>query len=401
MRQPPKAGWRLMALLIVMSSIGPLSVNIIVPALPGLTRALEADPSVSQLTISLYFAGLACAQLMMGALSDRFGRRPVLLAGFLITVVTSIAAASATNIVFLVVARTIQAFGAATGIVVGRAIVRDIYARDKAASMLGWVTMSVVAIPMFGPLLGGVLEMWWGWRAIFLVLGAATLLTLIWAAVALPETRPPNAAAAQSIGRLWSEARALLLTPAFAGFVIAAGMISGPFYTILGGGPHVVITLMGRSAAELGAWFAFVSFGYMLGNFLAGRFSVRYGVNAMVWWGLLIELVATLVGVVMVALLPDGGPWVIFVPLLIVYVGNGVALPNAIAGAVSVRSEAAGTASGVAGFVQMGCGALISQFISYPLEGATTAMPLVVAMVAQGVAGLVLFWLLVRPSRPS
>src|SRR5215831_11423071 len=188
------AGWRLLALLVAVSSVGPLSVNIILPALPGLSLALSADPAAVQLTVSLFFAGLAFAQLLLGPLSVRFGRRPVLLAGFAVTVLTSLAAAAATNVTELVAARTAQALGASTGIVIGRAIIRDLYARDRAASMLGWVTMSVVAIPMFGPLIGGLLQESRDWRAIFLFIGVASSLTLLWAAFALPETRPVRAA---------------------------------------------------------------------------------------------------------------------------------------------------------------------------------------------------------------
>jgi MFS transporter, DHA1 family, multidrug resistance protein len=186
--RPPTtaAGWRLFALLIALSSVGPLSINIIVPAIPGLALAFAADPAIVQLTVSLYFGGLGLAQLPLGSLSDRFGRRPVLLGGFAVTVLTSFAAAAATNVTALVVARTAQALGAATGIVIGRAIIRDLYARDRAASMLGWVTMSVVAVPMFGPLIGGLLEEAWGWRAIFLFIGTTSLLTLLWATIALP-----------------------------------------------------------------------------------------------------------------------------------------------------------------------------------------------------------------------
>jgi DHA1 family bicyclomycin/chloramphenicol resistance-like MFS transporter len=198
---------------------------------------------------------------------------------------------------------------------------------------------------------------------------------------------------------LWTEARALLSTPELLGFVLSCGMISGPYYAILGGAPHIIITQMGRSSAVLGLWFVASSLGYMLGNFLAGRFSVRFGVNAMVWWGLVVEFVGAALGLVLVLAVPEAGPITIFAPASLIYVGNGMALPNAIAGAVSVRPQTAGTASGVAGFVQMGYGAVVSQLINYPLEGAASAMPLVWAMLAQGLAGLVIFWVLVR--RPS
>jgi MFS transporter, DHA1 family, multidrug resistance protein len=376
-----------------------LSVNIIIPAVPGLAVSLEADPAAVQLTISLFFAGLATAQLVLGALSDRFGRRPVLLTGFLITVVTSFAAAAATGIASLVVARTLQAFGASTGIVIGRAIVRDLYSRDRAASMLGWVTMSTVVVPMFGPLIGGLLDEWWGWRSIFLFIGFSALIVVVWAAVSLPETRPPQAATAMSFRQLGKESRALLSTPAFAGFALCAGMISGPYYAVLGAVPQVMITQMGRSPAELGLWFILSSLGYMVGNYIAGRFSARFGIYTMIWWGLAIEFVACAGGVAIVPLADTLGPIVIFGPITVIYIANGIALPSAIAGAISVRPQAAGTASGVAGFTQMGCGALISQLMTYPMAGATSPLPMTLANLAIAIAGLAIYWWLIRPYR--
>jgi DHA1 family bicyclomycin/chloramphenicol resistance-like MFS transporter len=389
----------MLVLLVAMASVGPLSINIIVPAIPGLAASQHADLATVQLTISLFFAGLAGAQLALGSLSDRFGRRPVLLAGFAIAVVTSFAAAAATGVGWLIAARTLQALGAATGIVVGRAIVRDVFSRDKAASMLGWVTMSTVVIPMFGPLIGGVLDEWWGWRAIFLFSGITGLIVLVWAAVGLPETRNPQTASVGSLRQLGAEARALLSTPAFVGYALCAGMISGPYYVVLGAAPQVVITQMGRSPAELGLWFILTSLGYMLGNFIAGRFSAAYGIFSMIAWGLWLELAGTILGVLLLPLLPLAGPIALFGPITVTYIANGIALPSAIAGAISVRPQAAGTAAGVAGCTQMGCGALISQLMSYPMANATSALPMTLAMLAIAVIGVLLYWLLIRPSR--
>ena len=176
-------------------------------------------------------------------------------------------------------------------------------------------------------------------------------------------------------------------------------MISGPFYTVMGGGPHVVMTLMGRSATEFGMWLVFASTGYMAGNFLAGSLSVRYGGNTMLWWGLFLQFFGSLASALYVSSVRDAGPAAIFIPLFLVYLGNGMALPNAIAGAVSVRPNAAGTASGVTGCVQMGWGAIISQLIAYPIAGATSAAPFAWIMFLQAFAGLLFFWLLVRPEK--
>ena len=384
---------RLLVLLVGMSAIGPLSLNILVPAVPGLVATLASDVPTVQLTMSLYLFGLAFAQLALGPLSDRFGRRPVLLIGLAITAITSIAAAAATSIVGLIVARTAQSFGASTGLVVGRAMIRDLYERDRAASMIGWVTMGVIVAPMVAPLLGGLLDTAFGWHSIFIFIAAASALVLIWAAVELPETR---AAQAMEPVRMWTEIRALAVSPSFFGYVLAAALGSGPFFVFLGGSPHAVITIMGQSSAVYGAWFAVNSVGYMAGNFGAARFSQRYGVNAMIWWGTAISIAGGILSCLLSWLVPHWGPAIIFGPQLIMSVGNGMLLPNSIAGAVSVRPQAAGTASGVTGFVQMAIGAGAAQYGSHLLADATTPLPMSIAMLAFAVATGLAFGLLVR-----
>ena len=399
MSHPPKpeevrrAPWRLLVLLVGMSAIGPLSLNILVPAVPGLVATLKSDPATVQLTMSLYLFGLAFAQLALGPLSDRFGRRPVLLSGLGITAITSIAAVAATSIAGLIVARTAQSFGASTGLVVGRAMIRDLYERDRAASMIGWVTMGVIVAPMVAPLIGGLLDTAFGWHSIFVFIAAASVLVLIWAAVELPETRATHA---MEPVRLWTEIRALAASPSFAGYVLAAALGSAPFFVFLGGSPHAVITIMGYSSAVYGAWFALNSVGYMAGNFGAARFSQRYGVNAMIWWGTLIGIAGGVISCVLSWLVPHWGPAIIFVPQLIMSVGNGMLLPNSIAGAVSVRPQAAGTASGVTGFVQMAIGAGAAQFGSHLLAEAATPLPMSIAMLGFAVATGLAFGALVR-----
>ncbi|MDO8878153.1 MAG: MFS transporter, partial [Pseudolabrys sp.] len=159
--------WRLLPLLIAMTAIGPVTLNILVPALPGMITRLGTDAATVQLTLSLFLLSLACAQLVLGPLSDRFGRRPVVLAGLALSVAASLGAIAASSIGALIAARIIQAAGASTGIVIGRAIIRDLYDRDRAAGMIGLVTTAMVIAPMVSPLVGGILDTAFGWEAIF------------------------------------------------------------------------------------------------------------------------------------------------------------------------------------------------------------------------------------------
>lgn len=386
---------RLLPLLIAMTSIGPLSLNILVPAVPALAVTLAADPNLVQLTISLYLLGLAISQLALGPLSDRFGRRPVVLAGLAVTAISSAAAAAVSGIVGLIVARTLQSFGASTGLVIGRAIVRDLVDRDRAAAMLGLVTAAVVVAPMFGPLIGGILDTAFGWQSIFIFTAVVSALVLLWAALALPETRPERAAGGEH-GHFRSDLRALLSDRRFYGYMLAAAFTSGPFFAFLGGGPHMVVTQMGRTSAEYGLWWVLTSVGYMAGNFAASRLSLRHGVDPLIKWGLWSQFIGCIVLAVLTEMYFHLGPGIPFLLLLVVFIGNGIALPNAIAGAVSVRPQAAGTASGITGFVQMASGAVITQITGWALIGAPTALPMTLIAVAVSVAGLAALFLLRR-----
>lgn len=386
--------WRLIALLIVVSAVGPLSLNILMPAVPGLAATFATDAGVVQLTLTLYLVGLAVSQLVLGPLSDRFGRRPVMIAGLAVTVVASFAALAAASIGGLIVARTVQALGASTGLVIGRAIIRDLFARDRAAAMIGWVTMAMVVSPMIAPLIGGVLDTAYGWQATFAFVGAFAALALVWTMLGLPETRAVQAGGGGLV-RFLEETATLVVDRTFVGYALCASFASAMFFAFLGGAPHVVVTLMGRSSAEYGIWFAIGAFGYMAGNYVTARWSTRLGVDTMVWWGAASGLVGGL-AMVPFALVPQWGPATIFVPQMLIALANGVLLPNAIAGAVSVRPRAAGAASGITGFLQMGVGALAAQLVGTVLTGAATALPMGIVMGGCGLIAFLSYLLLVR-----
>jgi MFS transporter, DHA1 family, multidrug resistance protein len=389
----PDTARRLIPLLIAMSAVGPLSLNILVPALPTLVAVFATDPGPIQLTISLYLVGLAVSQLALGPLSDRFGRRPVVLAGLALTAVASIGAAFAANIGTLIVARLIQSLGGSTGLVIGRAIIRDLVDRNRAASMLGLVTTVMVVVPMTGPLIGGVLDTAFGWQGIFLFIAALSFAVLAWAALTLPETR--TAVEPAGGAGFLSHLRALSTSTVFAGYVLSAGLGTATFFVFLGGSPYVIVTLMGRSSAEYGIWFAFSSIGFMAGNFAASRWSLRHGIDTLIWWGIVAELIGIALAIG-VAVGPQWGPAGVFLPQMMISFGNGLLLPNAIAGAVSVRPQGAGTASGITGCVQMGLGAAVTQLSGHVLAGASSALPLALMMAAIAVVMVVAFLMLLR-----
>lgn len=386
--------WRLLALLMLMTGVGPATLNIVVPALPTLVKALATDTATVQLTLSLYLFSFATAQLVLGPLSDRFGRRPVILAALALNMLVSFAAIAASSIHMLIVARILQAIGASGGVVISRAIIRDLYDRDRAAGMIGLVTTAMVIAPMVAPLIGGLLDTAFGWEAIFVAIALLASTAVIWAYFTLPETRP--AAAPQSPGLLIDEWRRLLRHPRFYGYVLIGAFGSAPFFVFLGGAPHIVITLMGRSSAEYGLWFAVMSLGYMSGNFTVSRLSQRFGIDALIVAGLVVELIGCLVTVALIACFENATPALIFLPQLVVSYGNGLLMANSISGAISIRPQAAGSASGMAGFVQMSVGAASTQIVSFLLVGAATGLPMAWMAVAAISLGCVTYVALVR-----
>jgi DHA1 family bicyclomycin/chloramphenicol resistance-like MFS transporter len=315
--------------------------------------------------------------------------------GLTLAAVASVAAIAATSVQALIVARIAQAVGASAGVVVGRAIIRDLYDRDRAAAMIGWVTSATVVAPMLAPMIGGFLDTALGWQAIFAFVALVSAAILIGATVALPETQAAMMRGG-GIVRFLEEARLLIATPQFCGYALCVAANSAMFFVYIGGAPHVVVTIMGRSSAVYGVWFAVASFGYMTGNFIAARRSAVLGVDRMIWWGTLVALLAAVVECVLVVAMPGGGPAIIFVPQILISIGSGFLMPNALAGAVSVRPQAAGTASGFTGFLQMGLGALSAQLVSHLLDGANSALPMVLVMLGFGLAGMAAFLGLVR-----
>ncbi|MGL5138795.1 MAG: multidrug effflux MFS transporter [Beijerinckiaceae bacterium] len=367
---------RLLPALIIGSMIGPLSLNIIMPSMPGWTTWFNASRAEVQLTLSLFLASQAVSQLFIGPMADRYGRRPVLLWSLGLFVAASIAASFATSIETLIVARIVQAAGGTAGLALGRTIVRDLAPTETAASMIGYVTMGMVVAPLLAPTIGGLLDERFGWPAIFWVCASLGILSLALNLTMLPETRPKENIGQTSREVLVRSAR-LLGNRKVMGYSLGCGFTSAVFFTFIGAAPYLVVEVLKLPKTAYGPWFIVLSLGYMIGNFCSGRFSERYGVDRMIRIGCLISLCGVIALLALVSG-PKLSAAALFLPCFVTSLGNGLFLPNAIAGAVSVDPRAAGAASGLTGSTQMGFGALFS-FIAGEVTG-VSALPMAVIM---------------------
>ncbi|MCP5371381.1 MAG: multidrug effflux MFS transporter [Hyphomicrobiales bacterium] len=375
----------LLALLISVTAIGPMALNIYLPSMPGLQRVFDVDYAVVQLTLTLYLIGLAAAQLVYGPLSDRLGRRPVLLAGLSLSLVGTLSCLVAPSIAWLIVGRLVQAVGACAGMVLARAMIRDLFPRERAASVMGYVTMAMVVAPMVAPTIGGYLDEFLGWRASFVFVAAATVAVIAAAAALLPEThggRPGQAGGSGplEILRAWD----LMANPAFRRYALQVGFTTSVFFSFVGGAPYIMVELMGQPPSRYGLYVIMVAAMYMTGNFTTGRVAVRVGPDRMIAWGTSLSLLGT---VLLVAVYAAGVlmPVTLFACMAVVALGNGMSIPNGVAGAISVDPHRAGAASGLAGFLQMSVGAGATALIGLLL--ADSAMPLVALMLLGAVGG--------------
>jgi MFS transporter, DHA1 family, multidrug resistance protein len=359
-------------LLVAMTGVAPISLYLLVPALPKLATIFGRDISLAQMTVSLYMVGIACSQIIMGPLSDRFGRRPVLLAGLALMVAASVACIFVQNLPQLITARFLQALGGATGMVISRAIIRDLYERDRIGSMISLVIAVMMIAQMLSPLAGGLIETAFGWRAIFYVITAASLATVIAIALLLPETRRDRAPGNGFRGDVFG----LLTSRAFVGFMLCQVLASQIIFAFAGGGPYIVVNQMGRSSAEYGAWFAVPAFAYLIGNIFCVRFAPRHSLERLIWFGLALQFVGAALNLVWSLAGIHQSPSFLFGTQMIVMFANAFVMSNSAAGAISVRPDAAGTASGAMGFLQMGVGAMVSQFGAYLGGHFATTLPL-------------------------
>lgn len=379
------------ATLILLAGVSALCMNIFLPSLPSMTEFFDTDYGIMQLSIAVYLAVNAVLQIVVGPISDKFGRRPVILAGLIIFLVATLGCIYAPNAAIFLTFRMLQA-AVVVAMVLSRAVVRDMVPADQAASMIGYVTMGMTVVPMLGPALGGVLDQYFGWQASFWMLFFAGLAVLWLTWRDLGETKSSSGL---TLAQQFREYPELLLSPRFWGYSLANGFTSGAFFAYLGGAPFVATQLFGMNSAQMGIYFGAPAVGYFFGNFLSGRYSARFGVNRMVLAGCAICGTGVAISLSIFAA-GNGSAEVFFGFMTLVGIGNGLAIPNATAGALSVRPHLAGTASGLSGAIMIGGGAALSALAGALLGPETGAFPLLWLMLATSIAGLGAILLVIR-----
>lgn len=371
------------ATLVAMAGVQALATSIFLPSLAHMAEDFGVSYGTMQLSVSLFFVASAILQVALGAVADAVGRRPVLLWSFAGFVAATLGCLLATDIVVFLLCRMAQAVAVA-GLVLGRAIIRDSAGPERSASLIGYVTMAMAVLPMLGPVAGGALDEAADWRASFVLLLVAGLLVLALAAADLGETARPRPGGAAAQVRAYP---ALLGSRAFWAYALCAAFASGAYFALLGGAA-LVAGAFGLSPLWTGVALGAPTVGYILGNFLSGRNGGRVGLDRMAALGCAVATAGPALALALVALGWES-PWAVFAPCVLLGLGNGLTLPNVMAGSISVRPDLAASAAGLSGALMTAGGAVLAAVAAQAVTPATGPWPLLAIMAASSaLAGL-------------
>lgn len=382
-------------LLAALSAIGPLSTDMYLPSMPDIADKLFTSSAEVQLTISSYLVGFAVGQIVYGPVSDRHGRKPVLMASMIIYFLATVWCAFATSIEMLIVARFMQALGGCGGIVLARAVVRDLYAGNRAGREMSVIGAVMALAPVVAPIIGGVVQSSFGWRGVFVVMavGGAANVAAVW--LLLPETNTQRTAEPISIRSILTSYRIVARNPVYLAYLAMSSAIYAGLFAWLSGSAFVLQGIYGLTPFQFGFVFAIGSAGFLIGSFIAARIVGRLGLDGVLGVG---GCCAAAGGLGMLASVALGIPssYAIVIPVAVYLAGLGMVLPQSIAGALTPFPERAGAASSLFGFVQQTlaavCGALVGMLLGH------AAWPLACVVAFMGVATLAI-WIATRELR--
>ncbi len=364
------------ATLIMMAGLSAIPMNMFLPSLPHMAEYFETDYAIIQLSLTLYLAINAITQIVIGPIADQYGRRPVVLTGFIVFICATIGTLFAPNVYVFLAFRMMQT-SLVVGMVLSRAVVRDMYDQAHAASMIGYVTMGMSVVPMIAPTIGGQLDGIFGWKAIFLFMLVCAAIGFLIVYFDMGETNPDrqNSGLRDQI-RDYPE---LLGSPRFWGYALTNMFSSGCFFAYLGGAPLIGKHIFGLDPATLGYYFGAPALGYFAGNFISGRFSAHFGIQRMICAGASLQAFGMLLLLILFSL-SFQSVLVFFSFCIFIGLGNGLVIPNATSGMLSVRPKQAGSASGLGGGLMLGGGAFLSQVAGSAQSGANSAFPLIIIL---------------------
>jgi DHA1 family bicyclomycin/chloramphenicol resistance-like MFS transporter len=376
---PPAAARRgaPLALIAAATALGFCALHMVVPTLPLLGRVFDRGPGEVQLVVTLYFLGIAGGQLIYGPVSDRFGRRPVLIVGLLLFLGGTALCGIAPSLGWLIAGRVAQAVGACAGLVLGRAIIRDVYDRDASARGIAIVMMAMTLAPAVSPALGAYVSEWFGWRAMFVLHAAFAVAVIAWTLTRLGETlRAPVPLNLPAMGRSYG---LLAGSAMFWCFALCTACTSASWFTFIASAPYLLSETLHEPPSTYGLMILMPMATYMVGNAAAARFARLFGANAIMVLGVAFSLSS---GLSMAAWCFYFGlsTWALFVPMALSSIGNGLSQPSAMAAALSVYPRVAGTASGFVGFLQMATSAIGTLLVAaLPHQGPSAVVAVVVA----------------------
>lgn len=372
-------------------ALGPLSTDMYLPIFPMLAAVFHATAADVQLTLSIFTFSIGGCQLIYGPITDRFGRKPVIVIGLLIYIFASFACLYAVDINQLIFLRFLQAFGVCAAIVIPRAMVRDLYPREQAARQLSRMGTIMGLAPAIAPIIGGYLTAYFGWHAVFIFMGTVALLIAATTNFLVGESltvRDMNALRPAHIVRnYW----ALLRHREFLGFSLAGGLCFSGLFSFISGSPLVLIEYFGVPPARFGYYFGMVVIGFMTGTLVGPALTARRGLLFSVQSGTLISAAA---GITMAVLAYVGVDTIaaVVAPMVFYTLGMGIVLPQSQAGSMAPFPEKTGSASALMGFLMLGFAAIIGYFVAFFYDGTQIAMVSAIAMM--GILSALSFWLM-------
>jgi len=376
------------AVLAMLTALGPLSTDFYLPSLPEIVRVMGTDIAGAQATLSSFLFGFAAGQIFWGPLSDRLGRKPILYAGLALFGLATLACAMAPSIEALTIARALQALGASGPIVLGRAMVRDLYDGPRAGRELARMGMIMGLVPAVAPVMGGVLQAAFGWRSTFIASLVFAVGLAVVIATVMPETLRQRSPQPLSLVAIFRGFGVLLQNRAFRVYVGLTALCYAGLFAFISGSSFVLIDIYGLTPVQYGLSFAFAVLGYISGTILAQRLVGRRGMDGVISLGVACLAIGGL-AMLFCVLSGFGGAAGVVVPMALYTCGVGLAMPQSQASAMMPFPDRAGAASSLNGLCQMLLSACVGLAVGHLLKRGALPLPLVIAAI--GIAAFVLF----------